>query len=60
MDGSFCYLAAALMLAGYFIPALRAAEESELKDAAGKTMGQPLHRLLGGYRDRLPAYASDG
>ena len=29
-------------------------------DAAGKTMGQPLHRLLGGYRDRLPAYASDG
>jgi L-alanine-DL-glutamate epimerase-like enolase superfamily enzyme len=29
-------------------------------DAAGKTLGQPLHRLLGGYRDRLPAYASDG
>jgi len=29
-------------------------------DAAGKTVGQPLHRLLGGYRDRLPAYASDG
>ena len=29
-------------------------------DAAGKTMGQPLHRLLGGYRDRLPTYASDG
>ncbi len=29
-------------------------------DAAGKTMGQPLHRLLGGHRDWLPAYASDG
>lgn len=29
-------------------------------DAAGKTTGQPLWRLLGGYRDRLPTYASDG
>jgi L-alanine-DL-glutamate epimerase-like enolase superfamily enzyme len=29
-------------------------------DAAGKTLGQPLHRLLGGCRDRLPTYASDG
>src|SRR5256714_9888097 len=29
-------------------------------DAAGKTLGQPLFRLLGGYRDRLPTYASDG
>src|SRR5262249_28174482 len=28
--------------------------------AAGKPLGQPLHRLLGGYRDRLPCYASDG
>jgi L-alanine-DL-glutamate epimerase-like enolase superfamily enzyme len=29
-------------------------------DAAGKALGQSLHRLLGGYRDRLPTYASDG
>src|SRR5207244_7062375 len=29
-------------------------------DAHGKTLGQPLHRLLGGHRDRLPTYASDG
>lgn len=30
-----------------------------LWDAAGKALGQPLWRLLGGYRDGLPAYASD-
>ncbi|MGE0418926.1 MAG: mandelate racemase/muconate lactonizing enzyme family protein [Acetobacteraceae bacterium] len=29
-------------------------------DAAGKTLGQPVWKLLGGHRDRLPAYASDG
>ena len=30
-----------------------------LWDAAGKAAGQPLHRMLGGFRDSLPAYASD-
>ena len=29
-------------------------------DAAGKTIGQPVYRMMGGYRDRVPAYASDG
>tara|TARA_B100000315_G_scaffold103394_2_gene94764 strand:+ start:6073 stop:7164 length:1092 start_codon:yes stop_codon:yes gene_type:complete len=30
-----------------------------LWDAAGKSVEQPLYRLLGGYRDRVRAYASD-
>lgn len=31
-----------------------------LWDAAGKVAGQPLYKLLGGFRDRVSAYASDG
>jgi len=30
-----------------------------LWDAAGKALGEPLYRLLGGHRDHLTAYASD-
>ena len=29
-------------------------------DALGKSLRQPLFRLLGGYRAQVPAYASDG
>ena len=29
-----------------------------LWDIAGKAAGQPIHRLVGSYRDRVPAYAS--
>jgi L-alanine-DL-glutamate epimerase-like enolase superfamily enzyme len=31
-----------------------------LWDAAGKTLGVPVRQMLGGFRDRIPAYASDG
>ena len=31
-----------------------------LWDAAGKTVNQPLYRMLGGYKDRVRTYASDG
>ena len=31
-----------------------------LWDLIGKAVGQPLYRLLGAYRDRVPAYASAG
>jgi L-alanine-DL-glutamate epimerase-like enolase superfamily enzyme len=32
--------------------------EIALWDAYGKTVGEPVHRLLGGGRDRVPAYAA--
>ena len=35
-----------------------AAIDIALWDIKGKGLGQPVHKLLGGYRDRLPAYAS--
>jgi L-alanine-DL-glutamate epimerase-like enolase superfamily enzyme len=31
-----------------------------LWDAGGKTLGIPVRQMLGGFRERLPAYASDG
>lgn len=36
-----------------------AALDIAMWDAKGKILGQPLYRLLGGYRDRVRAYASD-
>lgn len=35
-----------------------AAIDVALWDIAGKALGQPVSRLLGGYRDRVPVYAS--
>ena len=36
-----------------------AALDIAMWDAKGKILGQPLYRLLGGYRDRVRTYASD-
>ena len=35
-----------------------AAVDLALWDLAGRALGQPVHKLLGAYRDRVPAYAS--
>jgi len=35
-----------------------AAIDVALWDIKGKALGQPVHKLLGGYRDRMPTYAS--
>jgi len=37
-----------------------AAIDIAMWDAAGKTAGIPLHKMLGGYRDRVPAYLAGG
>lgn len=34
--------------------------DNALWDLRGKLLGQPVHRLLGGYRQRVPVYASGG
>jgi L-alanine-DL-glutamate epimerase-like enolase superfamily enzyme len=44
---------------GGFVNCAIAPLDIALWDAAGKTCGQPLYRMLGGSRDRLQAYASD-
>jgi L-alanine-DL-glutamate epimerase-like enolase superfamily enzyme len=40
------------------LPGAQAALDIALWDLVGRQAGMPLHRLLGGARDRLPAYAS--
>jgi len=37
-----------------------AAIDIAMWDAAGKSVGVPLHKLLGGHRDRVPAYLAGG
>ena len=37
-----------------------AAIDIAMWDAAGKTLGVPLYKLLGGHRDRVPAYLAGG
>jgi L-alanine-DL-glutamate epimerase-like enolase superfamily enzyme len=42
----------------HFMAIGHSAIDIALWDLAGKSVGRPVYRLLGGYRDRLPAYAS--
>jgi L-alanine-DL-glutamate epimerase-like enolase superfamily enzyme len=44
--------------AGYLPIFATSAIDVALWDIVGKAVGQPIWKLLGGYRDRLPAYAS--
>ena len=41
-----------------FHPQELAAVDLALWDLAGRYLGQPIHKLLGAYRDKVPAYAS--
>ena len=43
-----------------FIPEEVAVVDMALWDLAGRYLGQPVYKLLGGYRDRVLAYASTG
>ncbi len=44
--------------AGQLTDRALAAIEQALWDLAGRVLGQPVYRLLGGYRDKVPAYGS--
>lgn len=44
--------------AGQLTDRALAAIEQALWDLAGRTLGQPVYKLLGGYRDKVPAYGS--
>lgn len=44
--------------AGQLTDRALAAIEQALWDLAGRALGQPVYKLLGGYRDKVPAYGS--
>jgi L-alanine-DL-glutamate epimerase-like enolase superfamily enzyme len=44
--------------AGQFTDRALAAVDQALWDLAGRALGQPVYKLLGGYRDTVPAYGS--
>ena len=44
--------------AGQLTDRALAAVDTALWDLAGRSLGEPLYKLLGGYRDKVPAYGS--
>jgi L-alanine-DL-glutamate epimerase-like enolase superfamily enzyme len=55
-----CYYAAFQHArSGIYIAALSGVDMA-IWDAVGKYLGQPLYKLLGGFRDNIPVYASGG
>lgn len=44
--------------AGQLTDRAMAAVDQALWDLAGRALGQPVYRLIGGYRDKVPAYGS--